>query len=146
LAADLKLAGTKDLIAIDSISNDLAILMNDGGGSYRPPTYVALDNEPKDAAVADINGDGLPDIVVSYDSGLTVLLNRGNGEFATPVKIIESELGPTVIADVGDGGQLSVLTRLISQPGVVLLENQVESVTRSQIPAPAALSAETQKQ
>lgn len=98
--ADLRHTGKPDIIAPSMFANTLAVLQNDGHGHFPAPQGSAVtypsggtSNSPDSAPlVADLNGDGKPDIalfrVPQYDGApytLSVLLQRPDGSFAPPV-------------------------------------------------------------
>jgi hypothetical protein len=75
----------------------------EGGGEYSPLTPTVL-------AQGDINGDGIPDLVVGSAQGgggeLAVWLGRGQGEFLAPLRVRLAGETPSalVVEDVtGDG-------------------------------------------
>ncbi|MGD0824369.1 MAG: VCBS repeat-containing protein, partial [Terriglobales bacterium] len=82
VAADLKGDGKLDLVVTNSQSNTLGVLLGNGDGTFQPAvTYHTL-YFPMNAVVADVNGDGIPDLVVDSGPGyLSVLLGKGNGTF-----------------------------------------------------------------
>src|SRR5437870_4808809 len=55
--------------------------------SFSPPDSYSTGDNPIKAAVGDFNGDGKPDIAVTNTQSKTVsvLLNKGDGTFQTPV-------------------------------------------------------------
>jgi hypothetical protein len=55
--------------------------------SFLAPVAVGTDQSPFQAVVADVNGDGVPDIVTANDAGNTVsvILSNGDGTFQAPV-------------------------------------------------------------
>lgn len=68
--------------------NTVSILLSNGDGTFRPPVTYFVGDRPTEAAVADLNGDGRPDLAVAYGStdvqnpgGVRVLLNNGDGTF-----------------------------------------------------------------
>ena len=77
---DLNGDGHFDLVTANAM--DLTVLLGDGAGSYTPaprsPFAVGLPPSPTDVVLADMNGDGLLDVVVSaFESGsIAVLLNN----------------------------------------------------------------------
>lgn len=92
--------GLNDLIAVNANFGKLLILRNLGGGRFAAPRYMDVGLGASAVAVGDFNGDALPDVVTANDGlmrqSLTVLLNRGNGEFQTfdPTEILSIEETP----------------------------------------------------
>ena len=68
------------------------------GTTVQTPFLPAEGGNPTSLVVTDLNGDGLPDFVVSYAStdSLGVFLNHGNGQF-TPSKVDLGTISPTRI-------------------------------------------------
>jgi len=66
-AADLNQDGRPDVLVADYSVGMLAIALNNGGGTFLPSTQHTYMIAPglTDIAIADLNGDGLPDVVVS---------------------------------------------------------------------------------
>ena len=95
--ADLNNDGAKDLVIASSVppgTPGLQLLLNDGAGHYRDASAsLNLTFRPNEQwvvfiYVADINGDGAPDLLLRMNSSTyaptgtsSILLNRGNGTF-----------------------------------------------------------------
>jgi hypothetical protein len=62
---------------------DVAVLLNMGGGTFIAASYPA-GVSPTAVTMADLNGDGKPDLAVASGTGVSVLLNNGGGTFAAP--------------------------------------------------------------
>jgi FG-GAP-like repeat len=94
VAAKLTNRGKLDLVASTGYGGTLAILYGNGDGTFQttPLTFPLPEADDQALVVADVNSDGQPDIVVGTAEGkltgdlnyLTVLLNKGNGDFGAP--------------------------------------------------------------
>jgi hypothetical protein len=96
VAADLNGDGKLDLVVANSyFSNTVGVLLGNGDGTFQPVVvYNSGGGSPWSVAVADVNGDGKPDIVVANSSscygctgnGLVgVLFGNGDGTFQPAV-------------------------------------------------------------
>ncbi len=95
--ADLNGDGKPDLVVTNSLSNNIGVLLGNGDGTFQPAVTYSVNRGighecgeqgayPVNATVGDLNGDGIPDIVVD-DEGcgkVSVLLGRGDGTFRPP--------------------------------------------------------------
>jgi hypothetical protein len=90
--------GIPDLAVISAASisggdGSVAILLGNGDGTFRPAAaFPATGVEPYAMAIADFNGDGIPDLAVSCVGGtanltgeVTILLGNGDGTFTPGV-------------------------------------------------------------
>jgi hypothetical protein len=90
LACDLNRDGWSDMALVNEVSADLRVFLNraDGSGLYlpmlMPPLAIPRESSPNE--VADFDGDGFIDIVVSSasDNQIAVAFGRGDGSFRTP--------------------------------------------------------------
>src|SRR5208337_2382336 len=80
--ADLLCNGYKDVVYVNS-SNSVRVLLNNNGSGFQTDTTVAtLSGYPTTGFhLADVNGDGIPDLVYDYKGQFIVLLGNGNGGF-----------------------------------------------------------------
>jgi len=108
VAADLDLDGKVDLVVANDGTDYVTVLHGDGTGGFPTATTVQVGAFPGFVWVADLNGDGWPDlfVVLHQNGGIgtnasVVLLGLGGGEFGPPVPL---NGWPFAVADVnGDG-------------------------------------------
>lgn len=83
--ADVNHDGKPDLIAANTADETLSILLGDGKGHFSPApgSPFSCGKSPNDIAVADMNHDGNPDLVIANTETplITVLLGDGKGGF-----------------------------------------------------------------
>ncbi|HEV3417977.1 MAG TPA: VCBS repeat-containing protein, partial [Pirellulales bacterium] len=91
-AADLRSDGLMDLVTTnfesDTAQGDLTVLLGRGDGRFRPAVHYTVGGDPVALAIADFNGDGVPDIaVVDYlTNDVSILLGNGDGTFQPAVQ------------------------------------------------------------
>jgi hypothetical protein len=121
----------------ESVDGSVGVLLGHGDGTFQ--TVVAYDSGGSGAlsvAVADVNGDGTPDLLVANfcDSGcffggtVGVLLGQGHGIFASPVDLlIPGEGNSIAVADLNNDGKPDLLVATDAAPPMgavaVLLNN-----------------------
>jgi Bacterial Ig-like domain (group 3)/FG-GAP-like repeat len=117
-AGALSSGGQYDIVTANCSSGgaagNLTVYVNNGNGTFQTGVYYAagtesLDNtvaniSPLAVSIADVNGDGKPDVVVSnHDSGdITVLLGNGNGTLNVPTVGYNTGGNPKTSAIVQD--------------------------------------------
>lgn len=105
-------AGVVALSAIEpgppSGSGNLKVYLSTGAGAFASPVFVADGVEPIYLASADLNGDGLPDVVsASYDDGtLAVFFNNkmSPGTLNTPLVLPSPGASQVAIGDMNNDG------------------------------------------
>ena len=92
----------------------MTLLLSDGKGGFAPHQLPIRTGEPWFAAIADLNGDGSPDIVATHheQSALTVMIGDGRGGF-TEASGSPFDFGASlfhlIIADVDRDGRMDVV-------------------------------------
>lgn len=114
--ADVNGDGKLDALVADISQDNLVVLLGDGTGYFtlRGATSTGLYSEVSAVAVADVNGDGKPDVLAANygSSTLGVLLGNGTGDFtlsATWKTGANSKPGSLAVADVNGDGYADVL-------------------------------------
>lgn len=129
-AADVNGDGKPDLVVVDAGTYDsstqkwengnVSILLGKGDGTFASPQSFDDGYNPQSVVVADVNGDGKPDLLVdnagtynsttgNYDNaGTAVLLGNGNGAFGNP-QIVTASQGLMAVADVNGDGKADLL-------------------------------------
>ena len=93
--ADLNGDGNLDIVTANYGSsttngaNSVTVCLGDGAGGFSSTSTLTAStlsaSNPNGVAIADVNGDGKPDIVVSLlQNGFSILAGNGNGTFQPP--------------------------------------------------------------
>ncbi len=84
--ADVNHDGNPDILVAGEGAGTITVLLGDGKGNFHsgPGSPIPAGHLPNDIAVADMNRDGNPDLVIANHQSpyLTILLGDGNGKFA----------------------------------------------------------------
>jgi hypothetical protein len=125
-------------------NGNVSVLLGKGDGTFGPPQTFDRNTYPVSVAVADVNGDGKPDLVVlnegtfnpttgNFDNrGIQILLGKGDGTFG-PAQSFAGGSNPTsvVVGDVngdgkpdlvvGDSGKSNPTTGNLENTGVSIM-------------------------
>ncbi|HEU4323433.1 MAG TPA: FG-GAP-like repeat-containing protein [Roseiflexaceae bacterium] len=116
-AADLNGDGTLDLATanINASGNSLgsvSVLLGNGDGTFQAAANLTAGISPAAVAIADINGDTHPDLVVANQTSdtVSVLLGNGDGTFqAAANTAVGSSPRSLAVADINHDGRRDVL-------------------------------------
>ena len=90
--ADVNHDGIPDLVTANGSSNDVAVLLGRGDGTFAAAQrfVVGVGERPVSVAVADVNHDGIPDLMTANGSSsdVAVLLGRGDGTFVAVQRFV----------------------------------------------------------
>jgi hypothetical protein len=105
--------GWTDLVLTEDIDSYIYVLLNNQQGGFTVTTIEATDGSvligPTQVLLADLNGDGNPDIVTGTDAGnVAIYLGNGKGGFTFSAQLVPGNdsgtLSVIAISDVnGDG-------------------------------------------
>ena len=81
---DFNSDGVPDLVVSNLNSNNVTVLLGNGGGGFTAATGspITVGTSPQAVAIGDYNGDGKLDLAVAnYSGSISILLGNGSGSF-----------------------------------------------------------------
>ena len=122
-AGDFNNDGKPDFVVVDTAGGTNAtaqVYLGNGDGSFQSPRTVTVGSTPQRVAVADVNGDGKADLVVTNtgtfanpnDPGsVAVLFGNGDGTFQTAMQYpAGSSPEFTLVTDINGDGKPDLVT------------------------------------
>jgi hypothetical protein len=121
--------------ALDLVLSNRSVLLGNGDGTFQDAqNYNPGNNAGVAEVVADLNGDGKPDLAVTTSHFLTVLLNISAGG-AQDFQVGASPLSPATISAGGSSTSTITITSMNGFNGSVSLS--CSTISPSVTPAPA---------
>lgn len=111
-AADFNHDGRLDL-AVVRITGGIVVMINDGSGSFGPPTYYSTNSSASDEVeIADFNGDSHLDLAVTnyFANTVSLLFGTGTGTFSAAENIPSGGPRPQflIAADFNRDGKIDL--------------------------------------
>ncbi|MGC1617178.1 MAG: FG-GAP-like repeat-containing protein [Candidatus Acidiferrum sp.] len=134
-SGDLNVDGHPDLAIVNQADSTLSVFLGNGDGTFTAATNspLATGQNSTSVAIADFNGDGVPDMAVTdpVTDSISVYLGLGQGLFASPFELPVGT-NPTAILSASLSGA--------SLPDVAVTDNPSEAAGQvTVILSPASL-------
>lgn len=112
---DLALVNSNPVLNSNSHNVTVSVLLNNGAGGFQPAVVYAVNSSTgyaEDIAAADVNNDGIPDLIVTESNPgvVAVLLGNADGTFqsASTPPFAFNYLGNLVLGDLNGDGNLDL--------------------------------------
>ncbi len=139
--ADVSNDGNLDLVIVNNAQNStstVSVLIGSGHGTFRPKVDYPIGAVPTAIAVADISGDGNPDLIVgSFANAISVLIGNGNWHIHNPKVGLSRSHAISVLIGNGTG----TFNPKVDYPGAVADSIQAADLDGDGRPDVIAVSA-----
>jgi hypothetical protein len=129
--ADVTGDGRDDIVVANSASDTVSVLVNlgahNGQVNFARPIQLATGRRPIAVAVADLLGDGTPDIITAnaFDNSVSVMDGNGDGTFQAGQTVsVGSRPYSVSVADLTGDGRLDIITTSYGGSNVSVLLNK----------------------
>lgn len=116
--------GVNEVITANRQEGTVEVFENDGSGNFTSSTTYAVGANARDVKLADLNNDGILDLISNGSSNQKVLLGNGDGTFGTATSYSTSSIGSSgaETADLNNDGYLDLVVngRTNSEFGILL--------------------------
>jgi hypothetical protein len=140
-SADLRNDGKQDVVSANCTDDTITIFLNNGNGTFNTGVYYPESSvtytgaSPVALSIADVNGDGINDIVSTnfLSSDVSVFLGNGDGTVKAPTTgyiVGGSPRAPALIADFNNDGKNDLIVP-DREFNVVYLEGYGDGTFRS---------------
>ncbi|HEX2685585.1 MAG TPA: VCBS repeat-containing protein [Kofleriaceae bacterium] len=122
LSGDLNGDGHVDLVAVNELASSLAVFLGNGTGTFQSmaqqATAYPTGAYPTGGAIADVDHDGIPDVITAnyHGDSISVVLGvgsgKGTGALAAPVSYattMDGETSNLAVGDLNGDGNLDVI-------------------------------------
>jgi uncharacterized protein (TIGR03437 family) len=148
IAADFNHDGKQDIAELLNYTatqgSEVQIFLGNGNGTFSAPLTLPVSAAQVNfIAAPDVNGDGIPDLVVTSLGSLTVWLGKGDGTFSAPT-FSQNGNDPTVaFGDFNGDGKLDLAVTYLGATTVTILLGHGDGTFPNSVssPLPAAASA-----
>ncbi|HXU02590.1 MAG TPA: VCBS repeat-containing protein, partial [Polyangia bacterium] len=113
--------GDTDLI-VAGARNNLNILVNRGNALF-DATTVSISESPASAAFADLDGNGVPDLVLASGAHVGLLYNKGDRTFDGPFDYPIVDSSAIATGDLDGDGRVDLAVATLNFPFVFILRN-----------------------
>ena len=112
-------------------AGDLAVFLGNGDGTFRTPNIYQSNQYSGYLALADVNGDGKPDLLLASERvDMLVMLGQGDGTFLAPNSYEAGDGGPFYFAvfDVNGDGRPDIVSTSECATAFVCSSGGVETI------------------
>ena len=115
---DLNDDGKPDVVVTYDSGKHIAAFLGKGDGSFSSAVTSAGTVATR-MEIADVNGDGLGDLIVGGATFVIIRIGSGDGSFAEPVGYASTYLSPFDVTDLDDDGKADIVVATGSSQGVL---------------------------